>query len=53
MKQRDKLSPSTEDLELEEIERKRDLKAQEKERTKQFYDNVVVKSSAGKQLIKK
>ena len=50
-KQRDKLT--TEDLELEEIERKRDLKAQEKESARQFYDKVTGPPSEKKQLIKK
>ena len=50
-KQRDKLT--TEDLELEEIERKRDLKAQEKESARLFYDKVAGPSSERKQVIKK
>ena len=44
---------SSEDLELEEIERKRDQKAKEKDSVKKFYDKVAGKQSSGKLIVKK
>ena len=43
----------SEDLELEEIERKRDQKAKEKDSVNKFYDKVAGKQSSGKQIVKK
>ena len=41
----------SEDLELEEIERKRDQKDKEKDSVNKFYDKVAGKQSSGKQIV--
>ena len=52
-KQRDMLSSASEELELEQIERKRDLKSKQKESIRKLYGRVNGKESSGKVIKKK